>query len=489
MMSTRLKRSLSALLVGITVTCTLPPLGADAAAPALQATVPSFPVTVNGTVLDVTHAAYPLLLYRDITYFPMTWNNTTALGLSVAWDPVNGLSLSKKAGCEPVRQDLTAVRNDKTKQEPVMLAPFPVTVNGQKVDNAQEPYPVLLYRNMTYFPMTWRFTHDAFGWTTSWTTGQGFGLQACGSGADVQAKQADALNLANGGQLAVQGDWLYMNPAQQYSGPNQLVKKRMDGSGEVKLADDNARYIQLADDWIYYTSSSPDMKQMDGILKIKPDGSQRTVISAAPTNRMWVAGERIYYTRLAFKAMEGVTGGGYYSATGIHSMNKDGTDDTELVGGSGEFDFFIHDDRIYFLMQESETGPSNLYVMSTDGTQRTKLAEGVSRLSVLDGWLFYVKNGMQLNKLSLDGKVDIPLLTSDQLISGLHYRQGWLYFIHGSFGIMGSASIEKMRIDGTERSSLVHARATSLYLVDDDTLYFPQSYMGDNRLERFELTP
>lgn len=489
MMSARLKRSLSALLVGIAFTCTLPPLAADAAAPAIQATVPSFPVAVNGTVLDVEHASYPLLLYRDITYFPMTWNNTTALGLSVAWDPVDGLSLSKKAGCEPVRQDLTADRNDAVQAGSVMLAPFPVTVNGQKIDNAQEPYPVLLYRNITYFPMTWRFAHDSFGWTTSWDTTRGFGIQACDSGTDVQSKQADALNIANGGQLAVQGDWLYMNPYQYYDGPNQLVKKRMDGSGEVKLSDDNARFIQLADDWIYYTSSSPDMRTIDGILKIKPDGTQRTVVSNAPTNRMWVAGDRIYYTRLAFKAMEGITGGGFYSPTGIHSMKKDGTDDTELISGNGDFDFFIHDGRIYFLMQESETGSSSLYVMSTDGTQRTKLADGVTRMAVIDGWLYVVKNFMQLNKLSLDGRIDIPLLTSDKWITGLQYRQGWLYFINGSFGIMGSASIDKMRIDGTGHSSIANARATSLYFANDTTLYFPQSFMGDNRLDRLELKP
>ena len=39
----------------------------------VQATLPSFPVTLNGTVIDNSYRQYPLLVYNNITYFPMTY--------------------------------------------------------------------------------------------------------------------------------------------------------------------------------------------------------------------------------------------------------------------------------------------------------------------------------------------------------------------------------------------------------------------------------
>lgn len=77
----------------------------------VQASFPVFPVSVNGTVLDVSHSEYPLLIYNDITYFPMTRNNTAALGLSVHWEAGSGLSIQKKDTCAPFEQDLAPVVN------------------------------------------------------------------------------------------------------------------------------------------------------------------------------------------------------------------------------------------------------------------------------------------------------------------------------------------------------------------------------------------
>ncbi|MFB0840869.1 hypothetical protein [Paenibacillus oleatilyticus] len=131
------------------------PVSRAAASPEVQVSFPVFPVTVNGTVTDQTHSQYPLLLYRDITYFPMTWNYTSSLGLAVSWSKENGLSLEKKDGCVPLAQELTAEVNAISGSPQTALpAPFPVKVNGKTIVNADEAYPVLLYRNIAYFPMT-----------------------------------------------------------------------------------------------------------------------------------------------------------------------------------------------------------------------------------------------------------------------------------------------------------------------------------------------
>lgn len=87
--------------------------------------------------------------------------------------------------------------------------------------------------------------------------------------------------------------------------------------------------------------------------------------------------------------------------------------------------------------------------------------------------------------MSTDGTVNIPLYLLDQPLNGFQYRDGWIYFIRGSFGIMGSASIEKIRIDGTGHTALGNARATSLYFAGAD-LYYPSAFDGDNELRKLE---
>ena len=41
----------------------------------------------------MAHTKYPLLVYKDITYFPMTWYNCRMLGLETEWSDAKGLAI------------------------------------------------------------------------------------------------------------------------------------------------------------------------------------------------------------------------------------------------------------------------------------------------------------------------------------------------------------------------------------------------------------
>ncbi len=51
----------------------------------VNVTIPSFKVTLNGEVMDNEYNRYPLLVYKDITYFPMTYDGARFLGLKANW--------------------------------------------------------------------------------------------------------------------------------------------------------------------------------------------------------------------------------------------------------------------------------------------------------------------------------------------------------------------------------------------------------------------
>ena len=155
------KSVLMLLLLGLLVWAT------PAYAKNVSVQVPTFPVEINDVVYDNQHATYPLLVYQDVTYFPMTYRMTRSMGLITAWDNTQGLYIAQH------REDttLTEEMNSKNKlggKYTASIANYPIKVNSWSIDNGKEPYPLLNFRGVTYFPLSWRYAHDEFGWDIKW---------------------------------------------------------------------------------------------------------------------------------------------------------------------------------------------------------------------------------------------------------------------------------------------------------------------------------
>ncbi|MGF7030770.1 hypothetical protein J2T17_001676 [Paenibacillus mucilaginosus] len=161
------------------------PLGFGLLAPAdvslasessVRVTLPRFPVKLNGNTVDNQYREYPLLVYKDITYFPMTWHDSRMLGLESNWSPENGLNINQAQVISPYHPYKSGHRN-----AAAYNAEFPdssVTINGKRLENANEKHPLLSFRNVTYFPLTWRFAHDEFGWDYQWSESDGLTIQS-----------------------------------------------------------------------------------------------------------------------------------------------------------------------------------------------------------------------------------------------------------------------------------------------------------------------
>lgn len=136
-------------------------LTAFGAAKNVTVTLPEYNITVNGIKIDNDSRDYPFINYRGITYFPMTYNDTRFLGITAEWNSAAGLKISKAEQTEGY-VDTSSTLNKKSY---VATTPsFAIEVNGRKIDNSKETYPILLFRNVTYFPVTWSFANDEFGW-------------------------------------------------------------------------------------------------------------------------------------------------------------------------------------------------------------------------------------------------------------------------------------------------------------------------------------
>ena len=133
-------------------------------------------VTVNGISVNTVNAVYPFLLHKDITYFPMTYHLCRFLGVETYWSQETGLSVGKTGVFSAYVPD-----EDRTGTGGFVSISFPqyvIEINGKRIDNSKEEWPLINYNGVTYFPLTWRFAVDEFGWEYSWTKETGLHINS-----------------------------------------------------------------------------------------------------------------------------------------------------------------------------------------------------------------------------------------------------------------------------------------------------------------------
>ncbi|QSX05082.1 hypothetical protein JYG23_10325 [Sedimentibacter sp. zth1] len=160
-----------------------------AEATTVNVTIPKFPVTINGVEIDNTYNKYPFIVYNGITYFPMTYNYSRFMGIKANWyNTEKVLFIGANEGKEDYKMYKTSVANSK-KYYSATLPTYSIAVNTtnyeEYLDNSQETYPILNFRCITYFPLTWRFAVEEFCWNYSFDSENGLVINNSTSSAPV----------------------------------------------------------------------------------------------------------------------------------------------------------------------------------------------------------------------------------------------------------------------------------------------------------------
>lgn len=142
-------------------------------------TLPEFAVRLNGREVDNQYSQYPLLVYHNVTYFPMTYYGSRYLGVETSWSRENGVGVYQNGVRWNWHDYPRYLPNRKTMEASIQRGH--VRVNNQLIDNSQETYPLLSFRDVTYFPLTWRFAVDEFGWTYQYSPRDGLSIDSPGA--------------------------------------------------------------------------------------------------------------------------------------------------------------------------------------------------------------------------------------------------------------------------------------------------------------------
>lgn len=115
----------------------------------ITAKLPTFDITLNGVKIENNARLYPFIVHNDITYFPMTYYDSRFLNLKTEWNSKTGLKVLKGDESSGYIADTTKIKHPSTMNP--TLAVFDIHINGKEINNQNEPYPLLLYKDITVF--------------------------------------------------------------------------------------------------------------------------------------------------------------------------------------------------------------------------------------------------------------------------------------------------------------------------------------------------
>lgn len=152
-----------------------------AAPVSVKANIVTAPVTFNDVEIRSEYAKYPLLQYKNIVYIPVE-QYKEFLGMSYTWNEPSKSYYVKK---DWITEEKLILEKQKTKNAlsytvkiidcPIHVVDYPEPITMQ---NRQAEYPVLQFRNMLYFPLTWQYAHNVFGWNYQWTAENGLKIDS-----------------------------------------------------------------------------------------------------------------------------------------------------------------------------------------------------------------------------------------------------------------------------------------------------------------------
>ncbi len=144
------------------------PTMAAKGAETVNATISPFEQNIVYTDFYNYAVEYPVLLYDEILYIPLTSSMCNELYLSIAFTPEDGLYIARGGGRGVIGQErqqaLGAIEysNPADGRVNAVVPEYPVYINGRRYDNAAAEYPFLNFRDITYLPLTYDIIHNEF---------------------------------------------------------------------------------------------------------------------------------------------------------------------------------------------------------------------------------------------------------------------------------------------------------------------------------------
>lgn len=432
------KRISAVFLIFVLIICVFP---SDAYGNEAYVTVklPAFDVILNGLSIENKTSQYPLIVYKDITYFPMTYYDSRFLGLESIWNSSTGLTIAKTGISWKYHKYQAVVPNNNICL--AKTAPFNIKVNGKNIDNSKEEYPLLIFRNITYFPLTWRFAVEEFGWEYSFDREKGLVITSTKVGAAAGQLTLPIATRENGkkGAFTMAGDFFYYEgsagtiyqvPVTSLENVEKVYQLPKKGDGYVfaNLKTERGRALLS-----YHTGGA--VMGSDHLIWLKEDGSFKEIDSGYSVMKIYDdyqirvnQGVPPFSNNLQIRKLEETE----YKSAGSPDFLYGWIWTTDSGGASGipSEDLYLMNDEIYVLgyfdkdSTESTTGIYKVNI-NTHVTERV-CEEAATGFRIVDDMIYYTDFKDALYQIPVAGGRAEKM--TDEAVSYYNALNGKVYY-------------------------------------------------------------
>lgn len=447
-------KKLHKLFIGFILLAYLMPQGgyAQANGARVKVALPSFPVTLNGTQVDNEHRQYPLIVYKGITYFPMTYYDSRFLGIETKWDREQGLAIDQ-TGISGAYRDHKEDDPQQGKTWTAAIANIDIQVNGSAIHYSKEQYPFLVFRDVTYFPLTWKYAVEEFGWTYSFDARNGLVIQS----SNPQLEEITLPGYTDGSLISAQGHYYYQGadgsilqaPADQSEQVRKVYQLPIWSYGDGDTYVNSFLDVINGEAWLSYHQGGAVMG-MDYYIKLNPDGTSEEMDVGYLT--MASFGEKTFKVNLGVppqpnNLMVKDEGQAYHSlGDPAYLYGWDWTVTGEKTGGSPSRLLHLADNHLYLLAfhTEQDTDVSRIHKVDLATGETTRVTDKIAQWFTVDGEHLYFSSGDKLYKMPFSGGEEEPIAITGKL-SGEHNVQvlnGTLYYVDSVDGELYAAGAD-----------------------------------------------
>ncbi|MBE7050278.1 MAG: hypothetical protein E7394_05840 [Ruminococcaceae bacterium] len=286
-----MKRLILLTVVVFTVLCSMN-FSVSADSSTVLATIPDYQIVIDNSSVYYSDSLYPFLNYKGITYLPMTYEYARAMNLTTGWLEGTAFMVAYNP-CDDGLPVYEATTNQKYNYA-LVPTDYDVYVNGKKSNNASQEYPLINFRGVTYFPLTWEYAVENFGWHISFENNI-FNIYTENNTADrwsVEEKRKNdaVLSFYYGKEIPsddgnINHDWITEYYSLDYNTGNLIqlydyTQKESNNQNNTQFdvtVDDGYVYYngQKLDD-IYVTEASKDYVKPDDVIESQYDVSAFT---------------------------------------------------------------------------------------------------------------------------------------------------------------------------------------------------------------------
>lgn len=261
-------------------------------------------------------------------------------------------------------------------------------------------------------------------------------------------------NISNGGYVAEAEGYIYYK---KFNDGGKLYRVKANGTGDEKLSDNSANYINVYGGWVYFSSDS------GSIYKVRTNGSDELKLNYSLGTSLNVMDNFIYYISDNKEIQKG---------------RLDGSKTEKISGIDGKnLSMNISGENIYY---SSEDGDYKLKKITTDGKSFANLLDRrVESVNIIGNWIYFIdRDDLRIYRVDKTGSNLVKL--NDQPSKYLNVNGEYIYYTNDV-----DRSVYRVKVDGSSTPERLNYADSSYINTTSEWIFYMDP--TDNVMYRMKL--